>query len=236
MLPLALTWMPVANDSGIIDDVSGSPAISKAKKYQKESMLCIQESACYVNDSQMRGFLQACSEHYLAKGQGIAGKALLSNHPYFSPDVKAYDIGDYPLAHHARKFGLQSAVAIRLRSTYTGVDDFILEFFLPVSCKGSAEQQLLLNNLSVTMQRICKSLRTVLDTEVCRPGVSEVDTKGFTVKNSLSSEITGRYSQPLSERNLQTSERSIEVADVPSQDLNMESDEQVLFSYSVLII
>lgn len=223
MLPLSLTWMPMACDSGIIDDdVAGSAVTSKAKRYLKESMLCIQESACYVNDSQMHGFLQACAEHYLAKGQGIAGKALLSNHPFFSSDVKGYDIGDYPLAHHARRFGLQAAVAIKLRSTYTGDDDFILEFFLPVNCKGSAEQQLLLNNLSVTMQRICKSLRTVLDTEVARPDVSEVDTENFKLTNSASSEITGRYTQPMSERN-------IEVADVPSQYQNMESDEQVKY-------
>lgn len=229
MLPLALTWMPVAYDSGIIDDVSGIASISKTKKYRKEIMLCIQELASYVNDSQMHGFLQACSEYHLAKGQGIAGKALLSNHPYFSPDVKAYDIGDYPLAHHARKFGLQAAVAIRLRSTYTRDDDFILEFFLPVNCKGSAEQQLLLNNLSVTMQRICKSLRTVLDSDVTRPDVSEVDTESVKLTNSLSSEITGRYSQPVSERKLQMSEMNMEVADVPSQDQSMQSDEQVKY-------
>ncbi|KAF2321985.1 hypothetical protein GH714_005193 [Hevea brasiliensis] len=87
-------------------------------------------------------------EHYIEEGQGIAGKALQSNHPFFFPDVKAYDIIEYPLVHHARKYGLNAAVAIRLRSTYTGDDDYILEFFLPVNMKGSSEQQLLLNNLS----------------------------------------------------------------------------------------
>ncbi|KAI7757640.1 hypothetical protein M8C21_002036 [Ambrosia artemisiifolia] len=47
-----------------------------------------------------------------------------------------------------------------------GDDDYILEFFLPVNMKGSTEQQLLLNNLSSTMQRICRSLRTVSDAEL----------------------------------------------------------------------
>ncbi|CAI9762898.1 unnamed protein product [Fraxinus pennsylvanica] len=66
------------------------------------------------------------------EGQGIAGKALQSNHPFFYPDVKEYHLSDYPLVHHARKFGLNAAVAIKLRSTYTGDADYILEFFLPV--------------------------------------------------------------------------------------------------------
>ena len=40
--------------------------------------------------------------------------------------------------------------------------------------KGGAEQQLLLNNLSGTMQRICKSLRTVSDAELFGVEVSKV--------------------------------------------------------------
>ncbi|KAF2300305.1 hypothetical protein GH714_011581 [Hevea brasiliensis] len=87
-------------------------------------------------------------EHYIEEGQGIAGKALQSNHPFFFADVKSYDITEYPLVHHARKYGLNAAVAIRLRSTHTGNRDYILEFFLSVSMKGSSDQQLLLNNLS----------------------------------------------------------------------------------------
>ena len=96
----------------------------------------------------------------------IPGKALQSNHPFFYPDVKTYDISEYPLVHHARKYNLNAAVAIRLRSTYTNDDDYILEFFLPVNMRGSSEQQLLLDNLSGTMQRICSSLRTVSETEL----------------------------------------------------------------------
>lgn len=68
--------------------------------------------------------------------------------------------------HHARKFALNAAVAIRLRSTYTRNDDYILEFFLPRTTTGSTEQQLLLNNLSNTMQRICRSLRRVSEFEL----------------------------------------------------------------------
>jgi hypothetical protein len=121
----------------------------------------------------MQGFVHACAEHYIEEGQGLAGKALQSNHPFFFSDVKAYDITEYPLVHHARKYGLNAAVAIRLRSTYTGDEDYILEFFLPVNIEGSSDQQLLLNNLSGTMQRICKSLRTVSETEFVRQECSE---------------------------------------------------------------
>ncbi|CAI9108628.1 OLC1v1008278C1 [Oldenlandia corymbosa var. corymbosa] len=164
-LPLASTWIPCTYTEGVGENVKvrvrGRPTHSNEKP-----ILCIEDSACYVNDKKMEGFIHACMEHYLEEGQGIVGKALLSNHPFFYPDVKDYHISEYPLVHHARKFGLNAAVAIRLRSTYTGDDDYVLEFFLPISMRGSAEQQLLLNNLSGTMQRICKTLRTVSDAEL----------------------------------------------------------------------
>ncbi|KAI3678447.1 hypothetical protein L6452_37741 [Arctium lappa] len=67
--------------------------------------------------------------------------------------------------HYARQYGLNDDVAIRLRSTYTGDDDYILEFFLPINMKGSTKLQLLLNNLSSTMQSICRNLRTIFDVE-----------------------------------------------------------------------
>lgn len=116
----------------------------------------------------MQSFVHACAEHYLEKGQGIVGKAIQSNHPFFDPDVKEYHVSEYPLVHHARKFGLSAAIAIRLRSTYTCDDDYILELFLPVDMKGSAEQQLLLSKISISMQRLCKSLRTVSDAGLLR--------------------------------------------------------------------
>ncbi|KAG9444668.1 hypothetical protein H6P81_016008 [Aristolochia fimbriata] len=170
-LPLALTWIPYHYLDMECDDFARKSGIEHGSTPWKETVLCVQESACYVNDEEMQGFVHACIKHHLEKGQGIVGKALESNHPFFCSDVKGYDILEYPLAHHARKFGLNAAVAIRLRSTYTGDDDYILEFFLPISCKGSGEQQSLLNNLSSTMQRICRSLRTVSDAELS--GVEE---------------------------------------------------------------
>ncbi|KAK8704750.1 hypothetical protein V6N13_048363 [Hibiscus sabdariffa] len=161
ILPLALTRIPCNYTEGAADEIIQVRVREGNMAQDGKCVLCIEDTACYVNDIEMQDFLHACVKHYLEEGQGIAGKALQSNHPFFSADVKTYNVNDYPLVHHPPKFNLNDAVALRLRSTFTGDDDYILEFFLPVNMKGSSEQQLLLNNLSGTMQRICWSLRTV---------------------------------------------------------------------------
>ncbi|KAL9162510.1 hypothetical protein ABFS82_07G094500 [Erythranthe guttata] len=167
-LPLALTWIPCS----YTEEYSGNQTIrtNSIKKIilnpNEKPVLCVEESACYSSDTYMQGFIRACGGHFLEQGQGVVGKALQSNQPFFYHDVKEYHISEYPLVHHARKYGLNAAVAIRLRSTFTGEDDYILEFFLPVNIGGGAEQQLLLDNLSSTLQRISRSLRTVSDEEL----------------------------------------------------------------------
>ncbi|XP_071722334.1 LOW QUALITY PROTEIN: protein NLP9-like [Rutidosis leptorrhynchoides] len=189
-LPLALTWIPCNYDDGTGDEPLKICFRACTSNSLGKSVLCIEKSACYVNDKQMEGFVHACVDHYMEEGQGVAGKALQSNHPFFFADVKTYDISEYPLVHHARKFGLNAAVAIRLTSTYTDGDDYILEFFLPVNMKGSTEQQLLLNNLSGTMQRICRSLRTVSDADL-----AGVDSNVGSRKGSVSRVGTSRSSE-----------------------------------------
>lgn len=147
-------------------------------------VLCIEDSACHVNDKDMESFVHACAEHYLEEGQGIAGKALRSNRPFFYSDVKEYHVNEYPLVHHARKFGLNAAIAIRLRSSYTGDDDYILEIFLPLDIKQSTEHRVLLNEISITIRKICKSLRTVSDNELLEMEDSDIkvlDIMGKTV-------------------------------------------------------
>lgn len=194
-LPLALTWIPCSYTVGPGEGTMKTHPIGFNRNANEKRVLCIEDTACYVNDKDTKDFVHACLEHHLEEGQGIVGKALQSNHPFFYPDVKEYHIGEYPLVHHARKFGLNAAVAIRLRSTYTGDNDYILEFFLPVNMKGSTEQQLLLNNLSSTMQRICKSLRTVSDTELNATEGSGVNLDDVEMRNITPVSLPRRSSE-----------------------------------------
>eukprot|EP00250_Pteridium_aquilinum_P009969 c19061_g1_i2 orf=777-4364(+) len=163
-LPLAQVWVTcLLNMHSNRDAATDSNTIA----YDASDIgLCTGDSPYFVNDSGVNGFRQACSEHCLEKDQGVPGKAFMSIHPFFSCDVKDYSKSDYPLVHYARVFNLGAAVAIRLRSVHTGDNDYILEFFLPQACMDLDEQQLLLNSLSVTMQRICRSLRTVTEEEL----------------------------------------------------------------------
>ncbi|CAM6013036.1 unnamed protein product [Sphagnum balticum] len=179
-LPIAQTWVPASqyNSSAAnvlvhngskrvrfdIDD--GCNCYNTCLSSRKSMSLRTGDGPCYVSDGRMWGFRRACLEHAMEKGQGVPGKAFASNRPFFDKDVKSYSKTEYPLGHYSKWFGLSAAVAIRLRSIHTGSDDFILEFFLPPSCVESQEQQLMLNSLSITMQRICRSLRTVTDKEL----------------------------------------------------------------------
>ncbi|ERN20234.1 protein NLP9 [Amborella trichopoda] len=185
-LPLAQTWTPCKQKF--------MPRLEDGETLEKV-LLSIEKSACYANDPQLDGFMDACAENHLEKGRGIVGKALQSNKPFFSKDVKEYDILEYPLAHHARRFALCAAVAIRLRSSHTSDDDYVLEFFLPLNCTGSLEQQLVLNNLSSTIQRICRSLRTVSEAELAECNTVGVFGKDERKSSSLMG-MHGKCSDP----------------------------------------
>ncbi|CAM0904023.1 unnamed protein product [Alopecurus aequalis] len=162
MLPLALTWVPTSTDS-LDGRVVGQENVFDSQS--GKAMLSIHKSACYVNDTKMQSFFHACAESHLEKGQGIVGRALKSNLPFFSPNIREYSIKDYPLAHHAR----------------------------------SEEQQMLLNNLSSTMQRICKSLRTVSEEEVCKV---DACTSGSCLPSGHS-ESSSHCDQPVTEKAFQ---------------------------------
>ncbi|WOH03655.1 hypothetical protein DCAR_0623054 [Daucus carota subsp. sativus] len=156
-LPLAQTWIPCVQQG------------KEGCRHSDENIInCVStlDSACYIAEPSIRGFHEACSEHHLLRGQGVVGKAFMSNQPSFSPDVTSDSKTEYPLSHHARMFGLCAAVAIRLRSIYTGTSDFVLEFFLPVNCRDPEDQKILLNALSIVIQKVCHSLRIVTDTEL----------------------------------------------------------------------
>ncbi|OIW14789.1 hypothetical protein TanjilG_05410 [Lupinus angustifolius] len=156
-LPLAQTWIPCIQQG------------KEGCRHSEDNYLhCISpvEHACYVNDPSIRAFHDACSEHHLLKGQGVAGGAYMTNQPCFSSDITSLSKTDYPLSHHARMFGLQGAVAICLRSIYNSMDDYVLEFFLPVNCIDSEEHKRMLTSLSMIIQRVCHSLRVITDKEL----------------------------------------------------------------------
>ncbi|MQM21158.1 hypothetical protein Taro_054192 [Colocasia esculenta] len=156
-LPLAQTWIPCIQQ--------GKNGCRHSDENYKDCVSTL-DALCYVHDPFLSGFHEACSEHHLLRGQGVVGKAFMTNQPCFSSDIAAFSKTDYPLSHHARIFGLRAAVAIRLRSVHTGKADFVLEFFLPMNCLKSEEQKAMLNSLSVTVQQVCQSLRVVTTKEL----------------------------------------------------------------------
>lgn len=156
-LPLAQAWVPCMQQG------------KKGSRHSDENIIhCVStvDSVCCIADSSIKGFHEACSEHHLLKGLGIVGRAFTTNQPCFSPDITSYSKTEYPLSHHARMFGLRAAVAIRLRSIYTGSTDFALEFFLPLDCKDPEDQKEMLSSLSIIIQKVCQSLRVVSDKEL----------------------------------------------------------------------
>ncbi|EFJ35275.1 NIN-like transcription factor, partial [Selaginella moellendorffii] len=142
ILPLAQVWIPVSSNGVVKLVTKGAP---------------------FYGDS---GFRKPCAEHVLLKGQGLPGKALLSIQPVFKEDVRKYSKDEYPLGHYARLFNLVAAVAVRFRSNLTGGDDYIFEFFLPLSCNSGTQQQDLLDSMSKSLQRVSRSLRTVTRQEL----------------------------------------------------------------------
>ncbi|KAH6777116.1 hypothetical protein C2S51_008428 [Perilla frutescens var. frutescens] len=158
-LPLAQTWAPCLQQ--------GKGGCRHSDENYTHCVSTV-DSACYVADREVAGFHEACSEYHLLKGEGIAGKAFLTNQPCFSEDITQFSKTEYPLAHHARVFNLRAAVAIRLRSTYTGTADFVLEFFLPIDCKQAEDQRQMLDSLSSVVERTYQSLRIVTDEELAQ--------------------------------------------------------------------
>ncbi|XP_059278832.1 protein NLP4-like isoform X1 [Lycium ferocissimum] len=162
-LPLAQTWVPCVQQG------------KGGCRHSEENLThCVstEDSACYVADPRVQGFHEACSEHHLLKGKGVVGRAFMTNQPCFSADLTSYSKSEYPLSHYAKMFGLQAAVAIRLRSISTGSSDFVLEFFLPSDCRNPEEHRKMLTSLSIIIQNVCRTLRVVTDKELQEETVS----------------------------------------------------------------
>ncbi|KAM7475215.1 hypothetical protein LguiB_022458 [Lonicera macranthoides] len=156
-LPLAQTWAP-CNQQG-----KGG---CRHTDQNYTSCISIVDSASYVPNKQVSSFHEACAEHHLLRGEGVAGGAFLTNQLCFAPNIRDFSKTEYPLSHHARLFDLRAAVAMRVRSSYTGSNDFILEFFLPWDCEDGEEQNRVIGSLLSVIQQVSRSLRVVADEEV----------------------------------------------------------------------
>lgn len=158
-LPLAQTWVPCRHRTVL---AQGGGLRKTCTVFDSSCMgqVCMSASdvAFYVVDAQMWGFREACLEHHLLKGQGVSGRAFLSQNFCFCRDITQFCKTEYPLVHYARMFGLCSCFAICLRSTHTRDDDYVLQFFLPPSTKDSHEQQVLLGSILATMRQHFRSI------------------------------------------------------------------------------
>ncbi|XP_022136627.1 protein NLP6 isoform X2 [Momordica charantia] len=153
-LPLAQTWVPCRHRNVL---AYGGGFKKNCTTFDGSCMgrICMSatEVAFYVVDAHMWGFREACLEHHLQKGQGVSGRAFSSHSSCFCGDITQFCKTEYPLVHYALMFGLKSCFSICLRSTFTGDDEYILEFFLPPSIVDYQEQKNLLGALMATMKQ-----------------------------------------------------------------------------------
>ncbi|XP_019057556.1 PREDICTED: protein NLP7-like isoform X2 [Tarenaya hassleriana] len=159
-LPLAQTWVPCQHRSVL---ANGGGLKKSCTSFDGSCMgqVCMSTTdvACYVVDAHVWGFRDACLEHHLQKGQGVAGRAFLNRSSCFCRDVTKFCKTQYPLVHYALMFKLTSCFAICLQSSHTGDDDYILEFFLPPSITDETKQDSLLGSLLATMKLYFQNLR-----------------------------------------------------------------------------
>ncbi|KAH1065874.1 hypothetical protein J1N35_030861 [Gossypium stocksii] len=196
-LPLAQTWVPCMQ-------LGKEGCLHSTENY----FHCVStvDDACYIAEPNIRGFHEVCSEHHMLKGQGVAGRAFMTNQPCFSTDITSFKKTEYPLAHHAKMFKLHAAVAIRFRCIHTGKADFVLEFFLPADCRDPEGQKEMLNSLSIILQQVCCSLRVVTNEELEEDrdmAVSEViaSLDGMPSRKELSEEQCTYHSEKYSREN-----------------------------------
>ncbi|XP_022736358.1 protein NLP6-like isoform X2 [Durio zibethinus] len=166
-LPLAQTWVACRHRSVL---AYGGGLKKSCTSFDGSCMgqVCMSTTdvAFYVVDAHMWGFREACLEHHLQKGQGVVGRAFLSHNSCFCADITQFCKTEYPLVHYARMFGLTSCFAICLRSTYTGDDDYVLEFFLSPAIADRNEQQNLLGSILATMKRHFQCLKVASGAEL----------------------------------------------------------------------
>lgn len=166
-LPLAQTWIPCRHRSVL---AQGGGLKKSCSSFDGSCMgkVCMSTTdiAFYIIDAHLWGFRDACVEHHLQQGQGVAGRAFLSHSMCFCSNITQFCKTDYPLVHYALMFGLTSSFAICLRSSHTGNDDYVLEFFLPPRVTDFHEQKTLLGSILASVKQHFQSLKIASGVEL----------------------------------------------------------------------
>ncbi|CAL4890133.1 unnamed protein product [Urochloa decumbens] len=114
-------------------------------------------------DQILLGFREACVEHHLRPGRGgLVEEAAAACGPRFCADVTKYSMDAYPLAHHARFWGLAGCLALCVQLRRDDDDDeasmddggrgkCVLEFFLPPDCRDGAAQKAAADAVATTI-------------------------------------------------------------------------------------
>uniref|UniRef100_A0A6N2LEU1 NLP1-9 GAF domain-containing protein n=1 Tax=Salix viminalis TaxID=40686 RepID=A0A6N2LEU1_SALVM len=147
----------MASSSGSEDDEENDPCIMADKNLWSTQLpvavtwifdnrgwnkriLCIDYSAYCTVMLSIHDFVGGHAHHRLEEGQGVAGKALQSN-IHFQRVWRNKD--------------LHACFAIRLTSTHSCKDDYILEFYLPEGMEETSERELLVSEVLRTLQENC---------------------------------------------------------------------------------
>ncbi|XP_022021563.1 protein NLP7 isoform X2 [Helianthus annuus] len=169
--PFAQTWVPCRHRSVL---AYGGGFKKSCSSFDRSCMgqVCMSTTdvAFYIVDAHMWGFREACAEHHLQKGQGVAGRAFLTRSLCFCENITHFGKTEYPLVHYARLFGLVGSFAICLRSSHTGDDDYVLEFFLPPNMVDYKDQQKMLRSLLTSMKQHFRSFKVASGEDIREDG------------------------------------------------------------------
>ncbi|CAL5359357.1 unnamed protein product [Camellia sinensis] len=157
-LPLAQTWVPCRLCNPAV--AGGSFNVSC-----REHLMLRFDIAC-CRDKDKLPFVDVCTLHSLGKGQGVVGKAFSSHNLVFYKDITQFSIIEYPLVHYACKYGLTGCFSICLRSSYTGDNVYVLEFFLRPSNTEGGDPKIALVPLLTTLKQHFRSFKVASGEEL----------------------------------------------------------------------
>jgi hypothetical protein len=182
-LPLAQTWVPCRHRS-VLANGGGLRKSCSSFDGSCVGQVCMSTTdvAFYIINPTMWGFRQACVEHHLLKGQGVAGRAFSSQRASFCEDITQFCKSEYPLVHYARMFGLTSSLAICLQSTHTGNDEYVLEFFMSPNMFTSVDRKIWLDSFLVTLKENFQSLKVASMDDINDEGFVEIVKSSVDVK------------------------------------------------------